>query len=272
MIEPTPWILWVRDNVPYPYFLGMSAVVCGVLFWVDRRAPKHHLSSQHALDFVGLALAVGLVGARLWHVLWEAPALYLAHPSLVLQFWNGGFVFFGGALPATLAVFWLVRRRGESWKNWLDFFTPVVLTAYGVGRIIGTVVGSSHGYPTDFPFHVVYPEGFEAPAGVALLPVAVFEGLWSLAIAVVLAKWTRLQRPVGTLAKWGLLLHGIGRCVAEIFRADPRGSAWGGITLSFAVAGILATAAGISLLAQRYRSHVLWDENPGGPRAPDPRS
>src|SRR5579871_6460569 len=88
----------------------MYAVGLGLALWVTlplaerRGAPRDVI---YAI-FWGVTLA-GLVGGRLYYVLQNNPAAYLAHPGRILALWEGGMAFYGAIFLGVPALYVLAR-------------------------------------------------------------------------------------------------------------------------------------------------------------------
>ena len=75
-----------------------------------QRAPPVATPEQ-ADDFLTWATLGVVLGGRLGYVLFYQPGLYLAHPAMILQVWNGGMSFHGGMLGVAVAIIWFCRRE-----------------------------------------------------------------------------------------------------------------------------------------------------------------
>src|SRR4051812_17060670 len=106
------------------YHLWISLTFCGCLIYWLMRARDHKMSSQMVLDLSIILMVLGFIGARVAHVLFEDFAFYRSHPMQIFEFWNGGFVWYGGAILAAVGSFFLVKLRRENIKEWLDLFAP----------------------------------------------------------------------------------------------------------------------------------------------------
>src|SRR4051812_35594687 len=97
-------------EIPSYILINSLAFSIGVLL-IYFRAKKQGFDTNAVLD-VALAAMLGcFVGARLAHVLIEHPQFYFGHPSFIFKFWNGGFVFYGGAIGGLLFAWIPIKRR-----------------------------------------------------------------------------------------------------------------------------------------------------------------
>lgn len=230
------------------YFIIISLVLCLCALWIPRRAQSRLMPARRALDLFILAMLGGFLGSRLLHVLWEEPAYYFESPWRVFDVISGGFVWYGGAIGAVLAIYLMLRfgyrDTRESVKTealeWFDFFAPIAAMGYAGGRIACVLTGCCFGRVCEWPFghaHVWFR-----------FPTQGFAVVWELGAAFLLLRLERFSKSLPVLRRtrrtgdvffaW-LTLHGLGRVIMEALRADPRGPAVGPVTISMTVSLIL---------------------------------
>jgi phosphatidylglycerol:prolipoprotein diacylglycerol transferase len=210
------------------YFAIISVAFCIALVWFARRAEQRDLSQRTAMD-IALGLMIGgFVGARAFHIFYEAPALYFAHPSQIYRVWEGGFVWYGGAIVGALCGIAIAIRKKESVRKWLDVSAPVVGMGYALGRVACWYTGCCYGRYCDLgQTHFQFP-------------TQLFAVTWeSLVVIYLLRRETRVKEPSGSLFATYLILHGLGRVIMELFRADDRGPSLGPITVSIFISLVL---------------------------------
>ncbi len=218
------------------YFLIISFVYIYSSYWLFRRAIRFKVEQKYVLDVCLIIMVSGFVGARLLHVVYEHPDYYIKAPMQIFKFWQGGFVFYGGVLFATVATLGYLKIKRQKGLLWMDLMAPVVVAGYMVGRFATLLSGSGFGRPTDLPWAIVYPQGPEAPAGVLLHPTPIYSMIWSL-VALVFVLWAEKKPRKGVSFQGSLLLvygayHGVGRLVIEQFRNDFRGQSLFGLSVS----------------------------------------
>src|SRR5690349_2846555 len=109
----------------YGVLVALGFAVGILLFWREGR--RQGLNGGRLLDLAFWCIVTGLVGSRLTYVAVNAGdfanACFGSGASAggrivgcgaVLRFWEGGFVFYGGAVAAGLVVLWFCRREGWS--------------------------------------------------------------------------------------------------------------------------------------------------------------
>ncbi len=226
------------------YLLFISLIYSIQVFWLVQRSEKFGFERNKVIDVAMAVMLGGFIGARLLHVIWEEPAYYAENPKLILYFWQGGFVFFGGLLGAVSAGLWVIRKEANNLNRWFDLFAPLVAAGYALGRLSCLAAGCCYGRRTDVPWCITFPQGVEAPAGICLHPTQIYAFLWESAVLGLLlfSERNKNLKP-GVLFFIWLALHSLGRMWQEYFRADFRGPVFSGITLSSVI------AAGLFLFA-----------------------
>jgi phosphatidylglycerol---prolipoprotein diacylglyceryl transferase len=212
----------------------ISLAYCIGVIWISKRARDRGMDYKLSLDLALLFMIGSLVGARLLHVIYERPDIYMEDPLRVFEIWKGGFVYYGGAIAATLFCYLLVWRRKENFLVWADLFTPLFPFGYGLGRLGCFFAGCCYGRECDLPWAVHFPEGVEAPAHVGLHPTQLYAVAWEwslFAVILFLEKKSNRRAPGFLFFSW-LIGHGLGRIMMEYFRGDFRGATPLGISVS----------------------------------------
>lgn len=253
-------IIRIGENFYLPsYFTVIALAYCVAIFYLNARAIRFQLSSKMAMELAVIIMLVGFIGARLFHVFYELPDYYLQHPSDVLKIWQGGFVFYGGALSAGIVSLWFLKKQSQDVLQWLDALAPIVPLTYFFGRFATLLSGSGYGKPTDLPWAITYPPGTEAPAGIPLHPTPVYAMLWEFSVFFLIL-WLEKKTPrprwlgPGGLFFCVMIFHGVGRFIMEQLRNDLRGATLLGLTVSSWIS-IVVLGSGIYFLI-RYRQKV----------------
>jgi phosphatidylglycerol---prolipoprotein diacylglyceryl transferase len=237
--------------VAVPTFGLMVAVAMVAAYYVLRAdmarrgiAPK---DSSLAEMFIAVPCLVGIVGAKLYHVL-ESPRQLFADPvgELLSRY---GLAWFGGLIAGFAAFVWLARSRKIPLLEMLDAGSPAAALGYGVGRIGCLLAGDGdYGKPTSLPWGMSFPNGL-VPTTQRVHPTPIYELIVACVIAWILWRvGARLlpRRPVsrGLVFAGYLVLTGIARFLVEFIRINPR--SFFGMTNAQA-ASLLSVVAGVVL-------------------------
>ncbi len=130
------------------------ALVVGV--WLGLwRAARLGLPVDPVMTGVGWAIAGGVVGARLFHVLDHLP-YYSENPLESFAIWQGGIAVYGGFVGGVLAGVLAARALGIPVWPALDAGGVGMLVGQAIGRLGCLVNGDAWGGPTGCPCGVVY--------------------------------------------------------------------------------------------------------------------
>ena len=219
------------------YFIYQSLLFTGLVLFTWYRANHSEVYFKAAWDLALILMVAGFIGGRLFHVVYENPEIYREDPWLILQFWNGGFVFFGGFIFAILAASAYVWQQKESFLEWADFYAPIVAAGYAFGRLGCLIAGCCYGAFCDAPWAI---EGRHPTQLYAFLT----EGL----LFLYLLRKEKTHPPRGRIFSLWLIGHGLGRLFMESFRGDYRGAMIAGLSVSSWIS-LIIFATGLALVA-----------------------
>src|ERR1700679_4194673 len=239
--------------LPYLHIFGFQLPTFGLMLWLaavaaafimDRNFKRAGIDAD-AVGMVAVAALLGIVGAKLWHVI-DTPAEFRAYGWRVL--WDSaGFAWYGGLLFGIGALMFQGWWAKIGMLKTLDLAAPAAAIGYGIGRIGCFLSGDRcYGIPTTLPWGMSFPHGIE-PTVDRVHPTPLYELGAGLLIGAFL--WWRggKQRGRGAILGEYLMLTGIARFLVEFVRRNPK-IIWGLSNAQLASAGSLL--AGISL--------VLW--------------
>jgi phosphatidylglycerol:prolipoprotein diacylglycerol transferase len=194
-------------------------------------------------------MIAGFMGARLLYVLYQEPQFYVNNPIEIFSVWKGGFIYYGGFISGLLFGLLFLKLRKQNLWQWLDVSAPVAALSYGLGRLACFFNGCCYGAVTEFFGGLKFPHlhGLRHPTQIYAV---VYElCVWFLLLALEKkVNWFKMNK--GLLFLTWIFLHGLGRILMEIFRADPRGDLVFGLSVSTAISGLLIV---ISTLIFIYR-------------------
>jgi prolipoprotein diacylglyceryl transferase len=124
-----------------------------------------------------------VIGARLGHVLFYEPGLYLSHPLEILKIWQGGLASHGAAIGILIALYIFSRKNKVSYWWTLDRIVTVTALAGFFIRMGNLMNSEIFGKPTTLPWGFIYANA-SAPAQrlVPRHPTQIYEGLAYLLI------------------------------------------------------------------------------------------
>lgn len=220
-----------------------------------RDAIRRGQDPDKVLNAIVLTVIVGLVGGRLYYVLfnWD---YYGANPRKIVAVWEGGLAIHGGLIAGSLATLLYCWQAKLSLPVTLDVMAPCVAIGQAIGRWGNFFNQEAFGVPTDLPWKL-YIDPAHRPAHLAgyeyFHPTFLYESLWNLLIFVIL--WfglrKRLQGRPGALTLCYLGLYSMGRFFVEGLRIDSLmlGSFRAAQVVSLFL--VVASWLGLALMARR---------------------
>jgi phosphatidylglycerol:prolipoprotein diacylglycerol transferase len=239
--------------IPYLHLWSFSLPTFGLMLWVaavtaafimDRSFRRARVTAD-ALSMVAITVVIGIVGAKLWHVI-DTPIEFREFGWPVL--WaRDGYAWYGGLLFGIGALLFQGWWTKIGMLRTLDLTAPAAAIGQGIGRIGCFLSGDGcYGIATKLPWGMSFPNGIEpTPFGMRVHPTPLYEMAAYLLIGGWL--WWRLgkQSSTGSIVGQYLLLCGIARFLVEFIRRNPK-VLWGLTNAQLASAGCVV--AGIILI------------------------
>ncbi|MEX1250692.1 MAG: prolipoprotein diacylglyceryl transferase [Hyphomonas sp.] len=236
------------------YALGYIAGIGGAWWYGSQLLKREGLwgakapLSQEGLDDLMFWIIIGIIiGGRIGYVLFYMVPYQMdvlaADPVTVIRIWDGGMAFHGGIAGVALVLWFFAARRGAALLSVGDIAGVTAPIGIGLVRIANFTNAELYGRHTGSSAGMIFPEGYvpgstppafnwdtnewvysgtEMPRFPSQLYESVLEGwLPLIVLSVLIWKFGALKRP-GLAAGLFLIMYGVGRSVAEHFRApDP---------------------------------------------------
>jgi phosphatidylglycerol---prolipoprotein diacylglyceryl transferase len=234
--------------------LMATAILVG--FWLaHRRAVQEGLPADQLVRAAQWAVVAGLVGARLYEVVfnWD---YYGRYPGKIIAVWEGGLAMHGGLIVGPLVGALLAWRWRVPVLRALDVIAPSMILGQAIGRWGNFFNEEAFGAPTDLPWKLYISPPHRPPDFRQVdffHPTFLYESLWNLLVFALLVRWIRprVGRYPGAVFFAYIGLYSVGRFCIEALRLD---SFWIGslrVGQLASVAGVLVAAAGIRWAMRR---------------------
>ena len=229
----------------YGLFITLGYTLAGL--YLIKRCKLFDLTKDNILDLVLIAIPCGLVGARLYYMLFNFSDFFgPGQWGNILRFRDGGLAVYGGIIASGLVFIIYSRFKKIPLGNLLD--------AAGFGLFIGQAIGrwgnfinrEAYGVETELPWRM----GLTARgATIYVHPVFLYESLWNiigLLIMHIFSKKSKTKYP-GQYFLFYVAWYGLGRFMFEGLRTDSlmiwgtelRASQWLAALSFFTAVGIL---------------------------------
>ncbi|MGH7825837.1 MAG: prolipoprotein diacylglyceryl transferase [Candidatus Binatia bacterium] len=200
-----------------------------VAVWMStREAERKSLDPKLVRDFAVYGLIGGIIGARLYFVLFSEPGYFLQHPWEIFAIWSGGIGIIGALIGGFLIALWFCRRNKISLLKLGDTLAPGMALGQTLGQFACLFNGDSYGRPTDLPWAITYTDPRSlAPLNIPLHPIEIYEMGAYFLVFLLVWKIRKQHRLDGFNFFTYLAGYGMARFIVDFFRGDPAMFAWG---------------------------------------------
>ncbi len=231
--------------VALSFFIGL---------WLSsKEAQRKGLDPKLIQDFAVYALFGGIVGARIYFVLFSELEYFIQHPWELLAVWHGGIGVIGSLVGGALVAIWYCRKKNISFLKFGDVLVPGIALGQTIGQFACLLNGDSYGKPTDLPWAITYTDPRSlAPLNVPLHPIELYEMAAYFVVFLLVWKTRTKYRSDGFTLLTYLSAYGVARFLVEFFRGNPA-IFTGGIPAAqvFGAAMIFASLTGFLLLKNK---------------------
>lgn len=194
----------------YGVLIALGMVLATLLTY--KRALRHGLEPDRVLDFILICIPVGIIGARLYYVvfnwsMYEGDFLKIINLRLGGLAIHGGLIF-GIAAAVILCAVWKIRPL-----NVMDLAVPGVALAQAIGRWGNYFNSEAHGGPTVLPWAVTVN-------GQTYHPTFLYESIWCFLLFLFLIYMDNHRRFEGQIFLLYGILYSVERFFVEALRTD----------------------------------------------------
>jgi prolipoprotein diacylglyceryl transferase len=250
------------------YAICILVGIVAAAFLTNARLTKRGAEPGIVLDIILWAVPLGIIGARIFHVLTHPDDYFYPGADLLrtLYIWEGGIAIFGALIGGAIGAWIGCRITGIRFWTFADAVAPGLLLAQAFGRFGNWFNQELFGVPTTLPWGLEIDQSNPAwplglPAGTLFHPTFLYEVIWNLlGVAVILLVERMFRLQWGKVLGVYLIWYGVGRTVWESIRIDPsevflglRVNVW---------AALLAILVGLVILVVQSRRHTGLEPSP----------
>lgn len=203
----------------------VSAMLLAIYLTINE-GEKRGISEDFVVDTAFWALPMGILGARLYYVLFELE-FYLDNPLRIFAIWEGGLAIYGGIIAGFLTFYYRSKKENVPILLLTDIVAPYLLLAQSIGRWGNFINQEAHGGEVSRQFleNLMLPEFIINQmniGGTYYHPTFLYESVWSI-IGVVIILLIRNRKNLllrGESTALYLIWYGIGRTLIEGMRTD----------------------------------------------------
>lgn len=230
--------------VALSFFLGL---------WLSAgEAKRKGIDPSLVQDFAFYAFLGGIIGARIYFVVFSNPAYFLQNPWQIVAVWHGGIGIIGALIGGLATALWYCRRKNLLFWKFADTLAPGVVLAQTAGILACLLNGDSYGKPADLAWAITYTDPRSmAPLNIPRHPVEIYEMVAYLLVFLLVWQTRKKYNTAGFTFLTYLAGYGAARFSVEFFRGNPATFAWGiPAAQVFGAVLLLLAAAGFYVLAE----------------------
>lgn len=250
--------LFGRDIYWYGVLMAVGIILAVIL--AMREGKRKKLPQDAIIDLCLVIIPCGIVGARIYYVLFELEN-YISNPISILYIWEGGLAIYGAVIFGLLGAVIYAKKKKIRFLRLVDCIAPGLVLAQAIGRWGNFFNQEAFGNPVTneallwFPMSVridaIHYFNGELCSNPYHLATFFYESLWCLLIFIALWLLRKKFKHDGDCFLLYALLYSFERMFVEGMRGDslyliqPDAAGMGGVRVS----QLLSAIAFVALLA-----------------------
>lgn len=205
------------------YGLLISTGILIGLFIAYVNSKYLNISFDKFTDYVLISLPFGIIGARLYYVLFNIN-YYKENLSEIINIRQGGLAIHGGIIFAILTAYIYSRIRQEDILKYLDLAAPSIIIAQAIGRWGNFFNQEAHGGEVTYDFIKKFPTFIQKGMyieGKYYHPTFLYESIWNFIVFLILLFIVKnVITKKGNIFFIYIGLYSLGRFFIEGLRTD----------------------------------------------------
>ena len=256
----------------YGVFIAIGVVIALTL--ISRLADKSGQDGDSYYDMAVITLLSGIIGARLYYVIFEWE-YYKSNIASVLNIRQGGLAIYGGIIGGVIAIILYCKKKKYNVMQRLDTVFPGVLVGQILGRFGNFTNREVFGGYTDGLFAMRLPVNAvrarditeelaahitDGTNYIQVHPTFLYESFCNLVLLILILVFMKKKAFEGEVLAWYMAGYGLIRFVIEGIRTDRLLIPGTGIAVSQALSLILIISAIVIEVIFRTRQKNTADE------------
>lgn len=228
--------------------LGVFLAILVTESMAKKKSYKNGLYKDVSNDAALFAVLIGVLGARLYYVIFEWD-YYSQHLNEIFAIRNGGLAIYGGIIFGGLAIYLFSKHKKVKFWTLADCIAPGLALAQSIGRWGNYINGEAHGGVTNVPWAILVN-------GERVHPTFFYESFVNFLIFLFLYFYlSKKQKFEGQLISFYFIFYGIARFFIEGMRTDSL--YLGSIRVSQLVSiAIIVFGIAIRLIAKKRQENI----------------
>lgn len=189
-------------------------IIAAVLYFLHR-AKQSGIKTDTVVDMTLVTVPVGIVGARLYYVIFYGVPL-----KDIYKIWEGGLAIYGGIIFGAAAVIVMCKIKKVKFFAFSDMIAPGVMIAQAIGRWGNFANGEAFGAETTAFSRMGLENWHTGGSYVEVHPTFLYESLWNVIGFALINVFYKKRKFYGEAFLWYAAWYGIGRTFIELLRQD----------------------------------------------------
>ncbi len=219
--------------------------------FVAQSAKKRGLNPENIWDIALYGLIFGLIGARIYYVLFDLDTIKDSIWNF-FKIWEGGIAIYGAIIAAVITCYVYCRRHKLPVLKMFDFCCQGLFIGQVIGRWGNFVNAEVYGGETSLPW------GMSIDGAEPVHPLFLYESLWNVLGFLIVLLFRNKIKTDGKIFSFYILWYSFGRLLLEGMR-QPEYILYlaGNIGISQVVAGIGILSGILGLVFFRKKSQAV---------------
>ncbi len=219
-----PWFNITLEPRYYGLFYAIAVLIGSRIVLSEIKRRRINLQEDEALNMTLLIFLAGLIGGRVYEVIFEWSNYYRFQPFWkTFAIWEGGLAIHGAIIGGIVSLLIYCRIKNISLAAMLDIGALCMIMGQAIGRWGNFTNGEAAGPVTDLWTGIVFPEGTAVDRyanGLTVHPTMIYESLGNFLILALLWKLRLRNFRPGMLGAVYLLTYSILRSLLTPLRMD----------------------------------------------------
>ena len=126
----------------------ITAIAIGIYF-SSKKAEKNGLEKDFLLDLIFYLIPVGVLGARIYYVIFNY-SVFKGDYLSIFKIWEGGLAIYGAVISSIIFIIYYCKKKNKDIYLTLDTLVPYLILGQAMGRWGNFINKEAHGAITTY--------------------------------------------------------------------------------------------------------------------------
>lgn len=217
MINSNPNPILLHFGIINVYFYGII-IVSGILlcmYLIEKLSKNNDIEKKHLENLYFYLIIFGIIGARIYSVLFFDFRYYKNNILEIFKIWHGGIAIQGAIIAGILTIYFYCKKYKLKFLKYMDVFALVLPLGQAIGRWGNFFNSELYGKISSLPWAIyINRTGFHHH------PIFIYEFILNLILFFILLKIYKTSHKSGAVFLYYLMGYGMIRFFMEFLRID----------------------------------------------------